>query len=123
MLSQKFINDMNKIISETNSDLSFGDGVDWFDEEVDTSSFLQAPLFNYQQEQELVERQPNIKKRKSRQPRGYWDEEENIWKRWNPKKSSWWYNYVVQMLLKIVVTDLYPQERQAISVGPRETNY
>ena len=97
MLSQKFINDMNKVIAEGNSDLSFGDGVDWFDEEVDTSSFIQASLLNYEEEQEQVERQPNKKIRKSRQPRGYWDEEANAWKRWDPKKSNWWYNYVVQM--------------------------
>jgi len=51
IISQKFINDMNKVIAEGNSDLSFGDGVDWFDEEVDTSSFTQASLFNYEQEQ------------------------------------------------------------------------
>jgi len=84
IISQKFINDMNKVIAEGNSDLSFGDGVDWFDEEVDTSSFIQASLFNYEQEQEQVERQLNKKIRKSRQPRGYWDEEANIWMRWDP---------------------------------------
>ena len=79
MLSQKFIDDMNKIIAEGNSDLSFGDDFDWFDEEVDTTSFVQVPLFNY--EQEVEQEQPNKKIRTSRQPRGYWDEEECTWKR------------------------------------------
>ena len=89
MLSQYFIDEMNRVIAEGNSDLSFGNGFD-------DTPFVQASLFNYEQEQE-VEQQPKKKRKKSRQPRGYYDEEANIWKRWDPKKSNWWYKYVVQM--------------------------